>query len=450
MAELTIHVPVFIASPTDVLAEREKATKVIEKIKKEFTYKGVLLSVYRWEIDAIPSAQPPQSQIDQYLKKAELIIVIFGNNAGSEISVDSGETGTLHELRIATDRVKIGAADDVFLYFKHYDDDNGIDPKIVDLKNQIHKVNNIFYSKFDDPSEQGGKFEEKFENHIRNWVYKWLNIYTISRFTLERSGTGFGSNEYLGENKFVKLKRNFNIEPDDETSIVLGKNAVSLYQRYGGRGIGYPLSIEGSYTNLENYLTQNSFFINQAFNIIKTISSDSNLFDSEISDKPLAKKKNGGYFFSHPEWFCCYCAIGLRDAILNNNISAVSSFEYINPIHQYLGVLIKKEKQNIQKYEDTLIGWLTTDSQEPIARNFAAFVLGMVESRKAEDYLAEAAKGDRGQNVGIYSIMSLGKLRSRRFLDLIVEQALNEIDLNKKLYMGQCICNIIGIAEYPV
>ena len=89
-------------------------------------------------------------------------------------------------------------------------------------------------------------------------------------------------------------------------------------------------------------------------------------------------------------------------------------------------------------------------ANKPIVRNFAAYVLGMLGALEAQDALARACETDRGQDVALYSVTSLGKIRSRRYLDLLVDQFEKVSDSHLRLTIGQAICRIIGIAEYEL
>lgn len=74
----------------------------------------------------------------------------------------------------------------------------------------------------------------------------------------------------------------------------------------------------------------------------------------------------------------------------------------------------------------------------------------MLGSLHAQDDLARAARDDRGQDVRLYCITSLGKLRSRRHLMLLVRLYREETDPRLRLTIGQAVCRIVGIAHYEL
>jgi hypothetical protein len=77
--------------------------------------------------------------------------------------------------------------------------------------------------------------------------------------------------------------------------------------------------------------------------------------------------------------------------------------------------------------------------------------LGMLNAKVAENDLAFAARHDTGSEVRLYSIISLGRLKSRLHLDLLVEfwnsSTLTE---RQKIFLGQSITNTIGLTNYPL
>ena len=49
MVDLALHLKVFIASPSDVVEERDTAEKVIAELKEESARQRLLLQSFRWE-----------------------------------------------------------------------------------------------------------------------------------------------------------------------------------------------------------------------------------------------------------------------------------------------------------------------------------------------------------------------------------------------------------------
>jgi HEAT repeat protein len=90
-----------------------------------------------------------------------------------------------------------------------------------------------------------------------------------------------------------------------------------------------------------------------------------------------------------------------------------------------------------------------TDNR-PIARNFAAYVLGMIGAIDAQDDLARAIQSDRGREVKLYAIAALGKLRARQQMTVLKELFFHEADPNTRLMIAQAMCRMTGVAEYEM
>ncbi len=133
------------------------------------------------------------------------------------------------------------------------------------------------------------------------------------------------------------------------------------------------------------------------------------------------------------------------------DLTAVESLPYLNEIHQYFSVFAAEHRGVIVQ---RLIDWLSNKENvtrlKPIARNFAAYELGMLEALEAQDVLAEAAEKDRGEGVKLYSVMALGKMRSRRYLQLLAELFKSSTDRDERLSISQAICRITGITDFEL
>jgi hypothetical protein len=73
----------------------------------------------------------------------------------------------------------------------------------------------------------------------------------------------------------------------------------------------------------------------------------------------------------------------------------------------------------------------------------------MIDARAWESTLAEAVATDEGAEVRLYSITSLGKLRSRRYLRLLVD-LYDSLRDKERLFASQAIARIVGIARYEL
>ena len=145
--------------------------------------------------------------------------------------------------------------------------------------------------------------------------------------------------------------------------------------------------------------------------------------------------------------------MGLVPAILEGNFEAVSFRPYVNAVHQYFKYFSHQEKARIT---DVLRRWLVNADGvtygKPIARNFSAYELGMIGAIEAQDDLAEAIQDDPGRDVKLYSIASIGKLRARPQLPLLVnvfnQSAPNDGEIRDMA--AQAVCRMIGFLDYEM
>ena len=360
----------------------------------------------------------PQSLIrDRLLDRSELLVVIFGDGLGSPASFGSSETAAQEELRIGLDLVRRGHADDVFLYFRRRE--GQADGRAVTaFKEQVQLSKQLFSWDFVDAAD----LSNLVSRHVREWLRKWERVPDICDVMLCDVSA---DPESLGENRLARLAPRSWI--DRSPLPFLGRLAVDCYQRFGPKGAEQVFQLPAA-DNVE----LNHWAIERSI--------------APVVGAPLPRLK-----FASREWFQYFCARGLIDAILRNEYSAVEDVPYENPIHQYLAALAPAQAPALTK---NLVSWLNgaggNTVSRPIVRNFAAYVLGMIGAIDAQDDLARALQDDEGENVRIYCVTSLGKLRCRRHLDLLVDQYGSETDARLRYVLGQAICRIVGIARFEL
>lgn len=102
-------------------------------------------------------------------------------------------------------------------------------------------------------------------------------------------------------------------------------------------------------------------------------------------------------------------------AIEQNQDAPMAPRQFYNPIHQQLSRMIRdtQDLDRRARIVARLIDWLRPQSKRaPTARNFAAFVLGMLRDRSAEEPLLKAVENDREEPaVRYYAAVALGTLR---------------------------------------
>jgi serine phosphatase RsbU (regulator of sigma subunit) len=111
---------VVVASPADVLAERDVVAQVVNEINKSVCAdRGLRIEVIRWETDAYPGfhVDGPQGLIDPILRieNCDVLIGIFWKRFGTPTG-DSG-SGTAHEFQLAYQAWKKKRSPQVMVYF---------------------------------------------------------------------------------------------------------------------------------------------------------------------------------------------------------------------------------------------------------------------------------------------------------------------------------------------
>jgi hypothetical protein len=238
------------------------------------------------------------------------------------------------------------------------------------------------------------------------------------------------------ENRLVEVERRFDFQNDWELSCELGRCAVSLYQRFGTEAIEHSIpvnEIKRGRRRLDGLCSIGPAEPQRTQDLLASLQGE-----LSFGPAPLRRDPSGGVFFCGKEWFHFFCSLGLLDAIREDRFEAIYRYPYGNPVHQYLAALARRP-ENRRVVVSHLMNWLSRRNRAtgsmPIVRNFAAYVLGMIEAHEAFELLGEALN-DTGQDVALYSICALGKLRSRRHLPKLVELWLASSDDQKRLILG--------------
>jgi len=441
MAELALQLPVFIASPGDVHKERDAVEEEIRQLAAEAASDGLLLRPVRWEMDSRPALQRPQQAINELLKTAELVVVIFWSTLGSESSPGAEDSGTLEELFRATDQVMRGSSDDVLVYFRDARPPPAMREsysRVQLFREKLQSSKRVFFWSYKTPAG----LRQAFARHLRLWLDRWCVVPEICVNTLAVSSPGAPMPQAFGENRLTEVYRFFRPEQEPQLTAALGNAAVEMYQQFGPRAVQQPL-----------HLPPNA--MRAAANYVGSVDDLGRIYlmrllgRIDVSQSPL-RRQDGNVYFADEEWFSFFCAIGLLDAISANRVHAADRQPYINPVHQYLAALAEPRRREII---DTLTRWLKNTGMvthaRPIARNFAAFVLGMLHAEEAQDALIEAAELDSGTDVRVYSTMSLGRMRSRRHLGRLAALWRRETDAQLRTTIGQAVCRVVGIGQYP-
>jgi hypothetical protein len=433
MAHLSLSLPVFVASPAEVKPEREAAEQVILGAARDAAKAGLLLYPFLWEVDHYPAAGPAQPPLTDQLLRAELVVAIFWTRVG---------VGSLVELEAALTQARYGMTDNVAIYFKTAPAPGRDDGEVRLLRDSLIKQDRALTWDFATTEE----FRHLFDQHLRTWLRRWEGVpaccdYATANSTAVR-GTG-----HVGDNRLARLARGFDLNTLDRVRGYLGSEAVARYQRSGLDALRQTLSrrtllvLDPDWESAAVPLPEAQRQAQQAAQVGLPF----------ICPRPLLTTAAGEVFYADGEWFSYFCAAGLAEALCEGRLEAVSTRPYLNSIHQFLSALVRRDERPVTK---TLIGWLTNEGgrtgTRPVARNFAAYVLGMINAIEAQEALAQAMHNDRGEDVATYCITSLGKLRARTYLPRLVEMFQHERDDRLRLILSQAVATMVGVARFDL
>jgi hypothetical protein len=433
MAELSLTLPVFIASPQEVMAERECAEQAIRDLARTAAIHRLLVYPFRWEKDYYPASGQPQPPLSEHLRRAEHVVIILWKRVGA---------GTAEELDLSLLLAQQGKIDNVAIYFKSESAGGADSPEILKLRNDLIGGQRALTCNFRSTEE----FQTLFKEHLQHWLNRWLGVPACCQFALENS-TSLKGTTHMGENRLDLLRRTFKLESLQRMAGYLGEEAVNLYQSHGTEALRQPLSrprieaLDAAWHQAAAPRVENQQRLGQMA---------AQLGMPFVNPRPLQLDEHGNIYFADAEWLFYFCALGLINAIRDGRVEAVANRPYVNPVHQYLSAHVQQQDLKILP---TLQRWLLAKDGAtkgmPVARNFAAYVIGMIGATEAQDALAEALRVDPGKDVATYCITSLGKLRSRRHLPLLI-RLFQENYRGLGLVISQAVSNIVGIANYPL
>jgi tetratricopeptide (TPR) repeat protein len=173
---------IFISSPSDVFAERERVERVIARFNGEFG--GGILEAVRWEHSYYTASHTFQDQI-LLPSEADLVVLILWKRLGIELPPDyrrpdgTTPTGTEYEFENAMEAAKAKGAPDVLVYRK-------VAPVLLDAERvemecaQFEALKHFWTRWFCNEAghftaayqsfESTDQFEKQVEDHIRQWL----------------------------------------------------------------------------------------------------------------------------------------------------------------------------------------------------------------------------------------------------------------------------------------
>ena len=194
---------IFISSPSDVFAERERIERVIVRLNGEFG--GSLLEAIRWERSYYTAAKTFQDQIP-LPSQTDLVLCIFWKRLGFELPADyrrsdgTTPTGTEYEFEDAMQAARARGTPDVLVYRKAAP--VLLDAEQVEMEQAQFEALKTFWSRWF-RSETGqftaayqsfettDQLETDVEAHIRQWLARHAVAAAGVTWSVETLGSPF-------------------------------------------------------------------------------------------------------------------------------------------------------------------------------------------------------------------------------------------------------------------
>lgn len=162
---------IFIASPGDVMLEREKAREEILSLRALAQKHGFDLEATGWETHAAPGMGRSQARINQLVRECDLFLGILWRRFG--VPTGEAESGTLEEFNLARERYARENAPEIMLYFREVHPDFLADPgpqlqKVLAFKQQVEDGRLALYANYRDPEH----FVSLLRQHVTDWLLK--------------------------------------------------------------------------------------------------------------------------------------------------------------------------------------------------------------------------------------------------------------------------------------
>jgi hypothetical protein len=174
MAEAVTKLQVFVASPSDVLAERDAVSAVVAELNRSVAAKrNLVLDAVRWETHALPGVgEDAQDVVNQVIGPQDIFIGIMWKRAGSRTK--RAASGTIEEFQRAYRLNQTNPTLKIFFYFNET-------PFYPRNKQEINEFNQVL--KFKDGLRKQGvfawsyqetsEFERLFREHLTKLIDEW-------------------------------------------------------------------------------------------------------------------------------------------------------------------------------------------------------------------------------------------------------------------------------------
>jgi hypothetical protein len=177
---------IFLASPGDVVTERNYVTEVIDKINRTVLSKGIRLEVVRSEENVFPGYHPEGGQAVlnaqiANMEKYALFVGIMWNRVGTP--TPRADSGTIEEFERAVEALESKGQPQIWFYFRkagalfNTDEETEQRRKVINFRDRIKRC--AFISDYEDPFN----FYKKFDSDISLWLDQLPNKTSSSSLT---------------------------------------------------------------------------------------------------------------------------------------------------------------------------------------------------------------------------------------------------------------------------
>ncbi|MBN2444927.1 MAG: DUF4062 domain-containing protein [Spirochaetales bacterium] len=175
MSEMKL-LKLFIASPGDVVEERNCVKKVCDELNKSPLVRNAFfhLEAMGWE-DAVPRAGDPQEIMNRVLSSCDMVICIFHKRFGSPTAQHA--SGTLDEFLFAYDNWKTKQSPYIALYFKTMNISSKSefdDPQVkavLEFKDKVQRERLVLHKDFSGLPE----FRVLVQKLLEDWISELVN-----------------------------------------------------------------------------------------------------------------------------------------------------------------------------------------------------------------------------------------------------------------------------------
>ena len=143
---------VFLASPSDLQAERKATKEIVDRLNRTIREIGWVVDLLGWE-DRLPGFGRPQSQINEDVDACDLFLGVLWRRWGSP----SGEfqSGFEEEFERAVSRRRESESPEIWIYFKqveHTSDPGEQLRQVIAFRKKLMQQRELLYSEFGDTS----------------------------------------------------------------------------------------------------------------------------------------------------------------------------------------------------------------------------------------------------------------------------------------------------------